>query len=117
MDWGRPPVRAALTWAREPSLRFPKHLRSSAFICGFIAFAFSVSLGAQEPEPSSGTTAKRAVIAKKYMVVAAHPLAVDAGLAMLERGGSAADALVAVQLVLGLVEPQSSGLGGGSYLL
>jgi gamma-glutamyltranspeptidase/glutathione hydrolase len=87
------------------------------FICGFIAFAFSVSLGAQESEPSTGTTAKHAVIAKKYMVVAAHPLAVDAGLAMLERGGSAADALVAVQLVLGLVEPQSSGLGGGSYLL
>ncbi|HUP96760.1 MAG TPA: gamma-glutamyltransferase [Usitatibacter sp.] len=55
--------------------------------------------------------------AKRYMVAAAHPLAVDAGLAMIERGGSAVDAMIAVQLVLNLVEPQSSGLGGGAYLL
>jgi gamma-glutamyltranspeptidase / glutathione hydrolase len=51
------------------------------------------------------------------MVAAGHPLAVDAGLAMLARGGSAVDAMIATQLVLTLVEPQSSGLGGGAYLL
>src|SRR5690606_20234063 len=51
------------------------------------------------------------------MVAAAHPLAVDAGLAMLAQGGSAMDAAIAVQLVLNLVEPQASGLGGGAYLL
>ncbi len=51
------------------------------------------------------------------MVVAAHPLASEAGLAVLEAGGNAVDAMVAVQAVLGLVEPQSSGLGGGAFLV
>ena len=50
------------------------------------------------------------------MVVAANPYAADAGLAVLRAGGNAADALIAVQAVLGLVEPQSSGLGGGGFL-
>ncbi len=48
---------------------------------------------------------------------AANPLAVEAGLAVLRRGGSAVDAAVAVQAVLGLTEPQSSGLGGGAFLM
>ena len=51
------------------------------------------------------------------MVAAANPLAVEAGADMLRRGGSALDAAVAVQAVLGLVEPQSSGLGGGAFLV
>ena len=51
------------------------------------------------------------------MVAAANPLAVDAGLNVLRAGGSAMDAAVAVQMVLGLVEPQSSGVGGGSYMI
>jgi gamma-glutamyltranspeptidase/glutathione hydrolase len=51
------------------------------------------------------------------MVAAANPMAVDAGLAVLRRGGSAIDAAVAVQAVLGLVEPQSSGLGGGAFMV
>ncbi|MCA0929209.1 gamma-glutamyltransferase [Ruegeria profundi] len=52
-----------------------------------------------------------------WMVAAAHPLAAEAGAKVLRAGGSAADAMVAVQVVLGLVEPQSSGLGGGAFLV
>ena len=51
------------------------------------------------------------------MVSAANPLAVDAGIKMLELGGNAVDAAIATHLVLGLVEPQSSGLGGGAFFL
>ncbi len=51
------------------------------------------------------------------MVAAANPLAVQAGVKVLKAGGSALDAAVAVQAVLGLVEPQSSGLGGGAFLV
>ncbi|WP_147107686.1 gamma-glutamyltransferase [Tateyamaria sp. syn59] len=57
------------------------------------------------------------VTADTYMVAAANPLAVQAGVEVLAKGGTAADALIAVQLVLGLVEPQSSGLGGGAFLV
>ncbi len=51
------------------------------------------------------------------IVVAAEPEAAQAGMDILKRGGTAADAAVAVQTVLGLVEPQSSGLGGGAFML
>jgi len=57
------------------------------------------------------------VEAQDWMVAAANPLAVEAGAAILAEGGTAADAMVAVQAVLGLVEPQSSGLGGGAFLV
>lgn len=57
------------------------------------------------------------VVAQDWMVVAANPLAVEAGADVLAAGGTAADAMVAVQAVLGLVEPQSSGLGGGAFLV
>jgi len=56
-------------------------------------------------------------ISQTWMVAAANPLAVEAGARSLAAGGSAADAMVAVQAVLGLVEPQSSGLGGGAFLV
>lgn len=59
----------------------------------------------------------RPVEAREWMVVAAHPLAAEAGADVLAAGGTAADAMVAVQAVLGLVEPQSSGLGGGAFLV
>ncbi|HEY4997752.1 MAG TPA: gamma-glutamyltransferase, partial [Usitatibacter sp.] len=70
-----------------------------------------------QPEPPSGWTPKALAHARKFMVAAANPLAVDAGVKMLERGGSAIDAMIATQLVLNLVEPSSSGLGGGAFLL
>ncbi|MEX3014988.1 gamma-glutamyltransferase [Gymnodinialimonas hymeniacidonis] len=57
------------------------------------------------------------VTAQDWMVAAANPLAVEAGADVLAAGGTAADAMVAVQAVLGLVEPQSSGLGGGAFLV
>lgn len=57
------------------------------------------------------------VEAQSWMIAAANPHAVEAGAAILRQGGTAADAMVAVQTVLGLVEPQSSGLGGGAFLV
>ncbi|MEM9967358.1 MAG: gamma-glutamyltransferase [Pseudomonadota bacterium] len=65
----------------------------------------------------SAKAAGQPVTAQNWMVAAANPHAVKAGSDVLAAGGTAADALVAVQLVLGLVEPQSSGLGGGAFLV
>jgi gamma-glutamyltranspeptidase/glutathione hydrolase len=69
------------------------------------------------PEGSTGRQERHAVFAARHLVVAANPLASDAGVEILRAGGSAVDAAVAVQMVLGLVEPQSSGIGGGAFLL
>ena len=71
----------------------------------------------REPEAATGIADKSLVTAKRHMVVAAHPLAAQAGREMLRQGGSAIDAAIATQLVLGLVEPQSSGLGGGAFIV
>ena len=75
------------------------------------------ALAFEQPESESGFQPKPLVTAKRLMVVAAHPLAAEAGLAILRKGGSAVDAGIATQMVLNLVEPQSSGIGGGGYIL
>lgn len=67
------------------------------------------------PEGPSGWTERAPVQVSRDMVAAAHPAAVAAGVQILAAGGSAIDAAIAVQLVLGVVEPQSSGLGGGAF--
>lgn len=70
-----------------------------------------------EPEGPTAKQAKKAVIAGKHMAAAANPLAAEAGLEILRAGGSAVDAAIAMQMVLTLVEPQSSGIGGGGFLV
>jgi len=69
------------------------------------------------PEAASGFTEKTGGWARRHMVAAANPLAAEAGREMLRSGGSAVDAAIAVQMVLNLVEPQSSGIGGGLFLV
>lgn len=77
-------------------------------------FAYAVP---DQPEAASGYTAKPGWATTKFAVAAANPLATDAGYQVLKAGGSAVDAAIAVQMVLTLVEPQSSGIGGGAFLL
>jgi gamma-glutamyltranspeptidase/glutathione hydrolase len=97
-------------------------LSPSLLLAGLLAFAPLPAFAQQAadtvmPEGQTDVADKPAVTAARQMVVAANPLAAQAGLEVLRAGGTAADALVAMQTVLGLVEPQSSGLGGGAFLV
>lgn len=69
------------------------------------------------PEAATGLTKQNLVEGKDWMIASANPYASEAGAEMLRKGGNAIDAMVATQLVLGLVEPQSSGIGGGAFLV
>ena len=88
-------------------------------VCLLLTLAGCAQPGSRaEPEaPSGRADARPPATAERQMVAAAHPLAAQAGREILRAGGSAIDAAVATQLVLGLVEPQSSGIGGGAFLL
>ncbi len=92
-------------------------VRLLAAVAAFVGLTCSALAQQPQPEAASGWRAKPAVTAERFMVAAAHPLATRAGYDVLKAGGTAMDAAVAVQLVLNLVEPQSSGLGGGAFLL
>jgi len=86
-------------------------------IVPFHAWGFDYETPSISPEEESGYEEKPGWSADDFAVAAANPLATDAGYQVLKAGGNAIDAAIAVQMVLGLVEPQSSGLGGGAFLL
>lgn len=76
-----------------------------------------VSADTHAPEQGTGLTDQKLVQAKEFMAASANPLATEAGYEILKRGGSAIDAMIAMQTTLSLTEPQSSGLGGGAFLV
>jgi gamma-glutamyltranspeptidase/glutathione hydrolase len=82
-----------------------------------LGLAFGSPADAKPPPKARAAPAAGRDVYPHGMVAAANPLAAEAGRKVLERGGSAVDAAVAIQAVLGLVEPQSSGLGGGAFLM
>lgn len=104
--------------SRRLSLRLGACLSALALLASPLAADAKPSLAAppaihpnvEHPEPQEG-------LARHAMVAAANPLATMAGVKVLKAGGSAVDAAIAIQAVLGLVEPQSSGLGGGAFMV
>lgn len=107
----------------DPSVPLPPQ-PSADTACDVLSTGGTVTVGSglpgdpAAPEPASGyRLGLQPVHSKTYMVVTANPLATKAGCTVLKKGGSAVDAAIAVQAVLGLVEPQSSGLGGGAFML
>ena len=98
-------------------IRFRPHLGSFGAAASAVALFTSAALAQLPPELPSGWTDKQIAYTDFDMVAAANPLAVKAGVEILGAGGSAVDAAVAVQMVLNLVEPQSSGIGGGAFMV
>ena len=104
-----------MAWAQQIVLR----LLPALALAGSLSFSVHAQQASDlvDPEQASGSQTVKVVTASRQMVVAASPSAAEAGLEALRAGGTAADAVVVVQTVLGLVEPQSSGLGGGAFLV
>ena len=93
-----------------------------AFLASYVlalAIPNAPAIGQNEnfPEAASGLTEQKGATANSFMVAAANPIAVKAGFDAIKAGGNALDAAVATQLVLNLVEPQSSGIGGGAFIV
>ncbi len=94
-----------------------KNIASLMVIAVLTACSDPASRADQTAQPAEAVGAESVVWRKGAMVAAADPRAVEAGLDVLRNGGHAVDAAIAVHAVLGLVEPQSSGLGGGAFML
>ncbi|GGY58451.1 gamma-glutamyltransferase [Pseudoduganella albidiflava] len=99
------------------SAALPASLAAALLCAGVPALAQQAATLQRAPEIATGYAEKQGVQAQRYMVAAANPLATEAGYRMLKAGGSAIDAAIATQMVLTLVEPQSSGIGGGAFLM
>ena len=126
--WQAVPDGLALDEARQQShLNAPTGQGAGRWIYALIvlALAGAASLSQAQtapsapaqPEAASTAQTKPGWATRHFAVAAANPLATQAGYTMLRAGGSAVDAAIAVQMVLALVEPQSSGIGGGAFLL
>ncbi len=90
---------------------------SGLLLVPLYSFGFTYETPSVTPEVGSGYEEKPGWATESFAVAAANPLATDAGYQVLKAGGNAVDAAIAVQMVLTLVEPQSSGIGGGAFLM
>jgi len=99
-------------------MTFPTQMVGALCLAAATRLACADQLLPPPPELQSGyRSGLQPVLASRHMVAAANPLASEAGREMLRAGGSAIDAAIAMQMVLTLVEPQSSGIGGGAFIL
>ncbi|MEX1222165.1 MAG: gamma-glutamyltransferase [Idiomarina sp.] len=99
-----------------------RKVKTELFILAFSTTLLAGCVGGEtaaqhDPEAASGRVAKEQASSSNYMVAAATEMATDAGVEVLAKGGTAIDAAIAVQAMLTLTEPQSSGLGGGAFIL
>ncbi len=92
-------------------------MRLLGVACFVFALGSCTPTGLSQPEGPSGWIDKPGWQSKRFMVATTNPLATDAGYQTLKAGGSAVDAAIVVQMVLTLTEPQSSGIGGGAFML